>query len=302
MTVNISGGDTPPLQMKIKPSQISAYFELTKPKIVAMVFVTLAIGFFMAPGPHDFWLFVATLIGTGLASAGAAALNHCLERDVDALMERTRDRPIPSGVIHPIHALIFGVVLVLVGVTFLELAVNLLTAFLVLLTAFLYVLVYTPLKRLSWLNTFVGAIPGALPPMIGWAAATGEMGFGAYILFLILFAWQHPHFYSLAWMLRDDYTRGGLQMLPVIDPTGRRTMFHILFYSLFLFVVSLVPVYFGMAGRTYFFGVLILGLVMLGMSIELALSRSLADARKLFRASLIYFPVLLVLVVIDSKF
>ena len=281
---------------------LRAYFEITKPKIVAMVFVTLAIGFFMAPGPHNLLQLLNALIGTGLASAGAAALNHCLERDTDRLMERTKNRPIPTGVIRPIEALVFGVFLVLVGVFYLELIVNLLTAFLVLLTAFLYVLVYTPLKRLSWLNTFVGAIPGALPPMIGWAAASGSVGFGAYILFLILFAWQHPHFYALAWMFREDYARGGLQMLPVIDPTGRRTMFHILFYALFLFVISLVPVYLGMAGRTYFFGVMILGLVMLGISIELALSKSLADAKKLFRASLIYFPVLLVLVIVDARF
>jgi protoheme IX farnesyltransferase len=279
---------------------INDYVELTKPRIVLLVCITACMGFFMAPGDHG-WLRLAwTLLGTSLASGGAAALNHCLERDTDRLMERTRNRPIPAGRVEPVNALALGVTLVLAGVFLLKWRVNLLTSFLVLLTAFLYVLVYTPLKKVTWLNTFIGSIPGALPPMVGWVASTGRADLGAYVLFLILFAWQHPHFYSLAWIYREDYARGGLKMLPVVDPSGRRTAIHVVFYAVLLLFVSALPVYFGMMGRLYLVGTLALGLGVLAISVRFARTKSLPHARHLFRASLVYFPGLLGFIIIDG--
>ena len=182
---------------------LRAYREMAKLRIVTMVLVTTAFGFLLGRGGGsvDWGLFLAALLGTGAAAAGAAALNNVLDRDVDARMERTRRRPLPAGVIEPAQGMAFGIVMVLAGVGLLLWMTNLLAAFLVLLTAFLYVLVYTPLKRVTWINTSIGAIPGAMPPLSGWAAASGELGSGAWILFLILFAWQHPHFSAIAWMI-----------------------------------------------------------------------------------------------------
>lgn len=276
------------------------YLELAKPRIVLLVCITTTMGFFLAPGDHGATRLLLTLLGTILSSGGAAALNHCLERDADALMERTKHRPIPMGRVDPAYAMLFGITLVLAGVFLLKVSVNLLSSFLVLLTAFLYVLVYTPLKRVTWLNTFVGSIPGAIPPMVGWAAASGSVGIGAYILFLILFAWQHPHFYSLAWIYREDYARGGMKMLPVVDPSGRRTAFHVVVYAVILLIVSVLPGYFGTAGHLYLAGAIVLGLGMLVMSVRFATTKSLVDARKLFRASLVYFPGLLGLIAVDG--
>lgn len=284
----------------LKRELVNDYVQLTKPRIVMLVCITTCMGFFMAPGDHGWLRLLVTLIGTSLASGGAAALNHCVERDTDRRMERTRNRPLPTGRLQPVHAMIFGVTLVLAGVFVLQWGVNLITSFLVLLTAFLYVLVYTPLKKVTWLNTFVGSIPGALPPMVGWTASTGTLDLGAYVLFLILFAWQHPHFYALAWMYREDYARGGLQMLPVVDPSGRRTAAHVVAYAVLLLFVSVLPVYFGMMGNLYLAGTLALGLGVLAVSVKFALTKSLPDARNLFRASLVYFPGLLGLIVADG--
>lgn len=282
-------------------SKAALYFQLTKPRIILMVAITLVIGFYLAPGDHSTWRLLATLVGVAVSSAGASALNHCLERDTDKLMDRTKNRPVASGKLTPLNALLFGVIMVLAGVLFLKWQVNLLTSFIVLLTAFLYVLVYTPLKKLTWLNTFVGSIPGALPPVAGWTAAADGVDLGAYLLFLILFAWQHPHFYALAWIYKDDYARGGLKMLPVVDASGNRTVTHILLYCVILLAVSILPVHFGMAGTTYFVGALILGLCFFAMGVRFSRARTLANARGLFRSSLVYFPALLVLILIDSN-
>src|SRR5215470_2813459 len=201
------------------------YFELTKPRILVMVLVTTALGFLLGSADHgSFALLLLTLLGVGAATGGAAVLNNYLERDFDAKMARTRGRALPAGLIEPSRALSFGVGLVLTGVLLLTVTVNLLNGFLVLLAAFLYVLVYTPLKRVTWLSTTFGAIPGAIPPMAGWAAATGRLDPGAWALFAILFAWQHPHFFAIAWMFREDYRSAGFKILPAIEPTGLRTV------------------------------------------------------------------------------
>src|SRR5262245_49094171 len=225
-----------------KMSKLSPYLELAKPRIVLMVLVTAALGFFLAGGGLRHLLtFLYTLLGVGGATCGSAILNNYLERDSDAKMARTRGRALPAGIIEPHVALAAGLSLVLFGVLLLVCAVNLLTAFLVLLAAFLYVLVYTPLKRLTWLNTSFGAIPGAIPPMAGWAAVTGTIDMGAWVLFLILFAWQHPHFFAIAWLFRDDYRSGGLKMLPVVEPGGHRMFRQPIIFSILLLCFSLLP-------------------------------------------------------------
>ena len=247
-----------------------------------------------------FSVFLYTLLGTGLSCAGSGALNNYLERDIDCNMKRTARRPIPTGRISPQEALGFGLISVLLGTCILAVKVNLLTGFLALLTAFLYVLVYTPLKRVTWLNTFIGAIPGALPPMGGWSAATGELGAGAWVLFLILFFWQHPHFYAIAWMYKEDYMRGGFKMLPVIEPDGKSTFRQVVIYSVLLLAVSVFPTIIGMAGFVYFTGAILLGIGMLAIGLMLYQTRSVQDARKLLRASVIYLPLLIALIIGDA--
>lgn len=268
--------------------------DLTKPRIVVMVLVTTALGYFLGGGSGALLL---TLLGVGLATGGSAVLNNYLDRDVDAKMVRTRERALPAGLVAPAHALALGVTLVLLGVLALVWAVNLLTGFLVLLAAFLYVLVYTPMKRVSWFNTTVGAIPGAIPPLCGWAAATGRLDLGAWVLFAILFIWQHPHFYAIAWMCRDDYRNAGLKMLSVVNPDG--TFRQTLLYSVGLIGISVVPVMTGMAGNVYAVGALLLGVGMLAVAVHFARTHSLLDARRLLKASVIYLPLLVGLMILD---
>jgi protoheme IX farnesyltransferase len=241
-----------------------------------------------------------TLFGVGSATGGAAALNNYLEREVDAKMARTRDRALPAGVIQPSSALAFGISLVLLGLLVLVWAVNLLAGFLVLLAAFLYVLVYTPMKRLTWLNTTFGAIPGAIPPMCGWAAATGHLNPGAWVLFLILFAWQHPHFYAIAWMFQDDYRNAGFKMLPVVEPGGTSTFRQTILFSVLLLGVSVLPTAIGMTGKVYCVGALVMGLAMLAVGAMFTRSKSFLDARRLLKASVVYLPLLLLLIIIDA--
>ncbi|MEE2831277.1 MAG: heme o synthase [Candidatus Latescibacterota bacterium] len=282
-------------------SALDPYFELTKPRIVTMVLVTTALGFFV--GGHGIdspLILVMTLLGTALSAGGAGVLNHYLERDVDAVMRRTRDRPLPAGKVSPAAALSLGFAMILAGQVVLVLTVNLLTAWLALITAFLYVVIYTPMKRTTWLNTSLGSIPGALPPVGGWAAATGHLDTGAWVLFAILFAWQHPHFYAIAWIFREDYRRGGFKMLPVLEEDGGRTCRHILAFSVLLIAVSILPTLLGTSGILYLVGALILGAGMLAAGVSLTLTRSTLDARRLLRASVIYLPLLLILTVIDT--
>ena len=279
------------------------YWEMTKPRIAFLVLVTAALGFFMGgQGIHAPWLFCSTLIGTALVSFGSAVLNQYLERDVDRLMERTRNRPLPTGRVKPGVAMCLGFALVLGGVFFLLFTVGLLTAFLALLSAFLYVVVYTPMKRYNWLNTSLGAVPGALPPVGGWTAATGSIDPGAIVLFLILFAWQHPHFYAIAWMCRDDYRRGGLKMLPVGEPDGKSTCWQIVGFSVLLIIFSVLPTFMELTGSLYLVGAVVLGVLFLASGLELSLSRSIPSARRVLKMSVLYLPLLLALSVVDAGF
>ncbi|MBI2433409.1 MAG: protoheme IX farnesyltransferase [Candidatus Hydrogenedentes bacterium] len=278
------------------------YVELTKPRIMTMVLVTTTLGFALGGGngiqPIDLLLF--TLIGTGFASAGAGVLNHYLERDVDALMDRTRNRPLPMGLVRPWVALLYGGLLIIAGGAVLYFRANALAAALALSSALLYVLIYTPMKKVTWLNTPIGAVPGALPPMIGWAAVSGRLELGAWVLFFILFLWQHPHFYAIAWMFRDDYVRGGFKMLPVVQPDGKSTFRQSLSAALILIPVSLWPTFVRMTGWFYFFGALVIGFWFLAACVRWRVSESTLDARKVLRVSVIYLPVLLLLILVDS--
>jgi protoheme IX farnesyltransferase len=276
---------------------------MTKPGIVMMVLVTTALGFYFADHSfHRTWLLLWTLLGSGLTCAGATVLNQYLERDVDGLMQRTRRRPIPMGIISPAEALGFGISLVLTGLLILCWKVNLLTAFLSLLTCFLYVLVYTPMKRLTWLNTTIGAIPGAIPPLGGWAAATNHLDPGGWVLFLILFTWQHPHFYAIAWLYKEDYKNAGFKMLPVVHPDGKFTFSQITAFSFLLIAFSLMPALMGMSGKIYFWGALVLGAGILYAAFLFQKSQSNVDARKILGASILYLPLLLLLIIVDGIF
>ena len=282
---------------------LSSYIELTKPRILSMVLVTTTIGYFLAAkGIHPLGTLFLTLFCVGCSTGGSAALNNYLEREVDGKMVRTRDRALPAGLIQPANALAFGISLVLLGLFILIWAVNLLTGFLVLLAAFLYVLVYTPMKRLTWLNTTFGAIPGAIPPLCGWAAATGRLDAGAWVLFLILFAWQHPHFYAIAWMFKDDYRDAGFKMLPVVDPSGVSTFRQTILFAILLLGVSVLPTMIGMTGKVYCIGALLMGLALLAVGVLFTRSKSFLDARRLLKASVIYLPLLLILIIIDAGF
>lgn len=280
---------------------IASYIELTKPKIAIMVLVMTAFGFFLAtPGVYTPGLLILTLIGTAMAGGGASVLNQYLERDIDARMERTRNRPLPSGDITPQAALYCGVFLAIGGCLLLLFTVNILAAFLALQSTFLYVLVYTPMKRLSWLNTSVGAIPGAMPPLIGWAAATGTLDYRAWILFAILYIWQHPHFYAIAWMYRDDYRAAGLKMLPIVKPDGRNMFQQVVWFSVLLIPVSLLPTFAHVTGWLYFTGALVTGLAFLATALRFIQTKTHLAAKTVLKASIIYLPALLLLILADT--
>jgi len=276
---------------------------MTKPGIMIMVLVTTALGFYFADhGIQNPILLLWTLIGSALTCGGASVLNQYLERDVDALMQRTQKRPIPMGVISPEEAMSFGLSLILIGLLVFCWKVNLLTAFLSLLTCFLYIVIYTPMKRISWLNTTLGAIPGAIPPLGGWAAATNHLHPGAWILFLIMFTWQHPHFYAIAWIYKEDYKKAGFKMLPVVYPDGRFTFSQITAFSFLLVAFSLMPSLMGMSGKIYFWGALVLGIGVLYTAFLFQRNQSNIDARKVLGASIMYLPLLLVLIIADGIF
>jgi protoheme IX farnesyltransferase len=276
--------------------------ELFKMRLTTLVLLTTFVGFYAGGrGPMARGLLLHTMLGTALLAAGASALNQLLERDYDAKMRRTRDRPLPSGRITPEAALLIGGVCAGAGLADLALAVNLLTAWLGALTLASYLLVYTPLKRLTPLNTAIGAIPGALPPLMGWTAARGEISGEGWALFAILFFWQLPHFLAIAWIYREDYARAGFVMLPVLDPSGARTGKQALSHTLGLLPVSLCPFLFGLAGPVYLAGALALGAGLLWCAWAFARRISVAGARRLFYASIIYLPLLLALIVLNKK-
>jgi protoheme IX farnesyltransferase len=286
-------GCTPSVDLA-RPSLIGDLYELTKPRMNLLVVITTAVGYYMASrGPVTWLHLMHTLLGTAMTAAGASVLNQFIEREHDAKMPRTRNRPLPGGRLEPRTALVFGLALGTGGVIHLALAVNGLTAALGLFTLLSYVGVYTPLKRVSSLNTVVGAVPGAIPPMMGFTALDGALSGGAVALFAILFLWQMPHFLAIAVLYRDDYAAGGFKMLPNVDPDLSMTRRQVIVYSLALIPATLLPVGLGIAGQAYFTAATLLGLAFLSFGISLASTSSRPDARKLFLASIVYLPVLL---------
>jgi protoheme IX farnesyltransferase len=289
-----------PVDQAAAPSRLRDFYELTKPRMNFLVVCTTAVGYSMAPHQGHWGTLLHTVFGTALTAASASVLNQHAERAYDALMPRTRNRPLPGGRLSPAEALAWGVALGVIGVGYLALMVNLLTAMLGLFTLASYVWVYTPLKRVSSLNTIIGAIPGAIPPMMGWTAATGKLGPEALALFGILFLWQMPHFLAIAILYQRDYAAGGFKMLPVVDPALRMTSRMIVLYGLALVPASLAPVGVGMAGSLYLAGATLLGLAFLSYCVSCAVSKERVDARKLFFASIIYLPVLFTILMIDK--
>jgi len=282
-------------------ASLSDYYRLCKPGIVRMVMITAGIGYVMPVRgfPHSLTHFILSLVGIGLATAGSTVLNNFLERDIDGLMDRTRHRELPTGRIDPAHALAFGVVLTFAGLGILVSWVNMTTAFTVLLSSFLYVVVYTPLKRRTWLNTSIGAIPGALPISCGWIAATGHFDLGAWLLFGLMFAWQHPHFYAIAWMYRDDYRKAGFKMLSVVDESGVRLFIQVILYAFLLLALSLAPGIIGTSGAVYISAALLLGIYIIVASLRFVRHHTYAEARRLLFSTIIYLPLLGVAVLAD---
>ena len=288
-----------------KRSLIGLYLELSKARLTALVVLTSAAGFVMATPAGsagiDWIRMLLTLTGTALAAGGANAMNQFMEMRRDALMLRTRHRPLPSGVMSPAHALVFAMATAYGGLAILGLTVNLAAAGLALTTILIYVLLYTPLKTRSTLNTLVGAVCGAIPPMIGWVAVTGRLDPGAWILGALLFVWQIPHFFALAWMYREDYARGGFMMLPVRDSNGRLTGQVVVLTSLALVPLGLAATLWGLAGVVYAVGSVALGSWLVIAGLKLYVTRSDTSARGLFLASIAYLPLLLGLMIIDRN-
>jgi protoheme IX farnesyltransferase len=277
------------------------YLALTKARVVAMVLVTASVGFYLAaPGPLNWLLLCHTLIGVALAAGGTLALNQYLERDLDARMLRTKERPLPEGRLQPGEALGFGVAVTISGLIYLVLLVNPLSGLVTALSVGSYLFLYTPLKQKTPWCVIVGAVPGALPPVTGWAAASGHWSLEAWVLFAILFFWQIPHSLSIAVLYREDYARANFQLLPVVEPEGTSTGRQIVVHSLALLAVGLLPTSIQLAGVVYFATAFILGLAMLVCGITLARSYSQLAARRLLFVSLLYLPALLAVMAIDK--
>ena len=280
------------------------YIELTKPRITWLILMSTGIGYFFGLPSHAWrdinWLLLLhTILGTGLIASGTAALNQWYERAADLKMHRTAGRPLPSGRLMAGRALAFGIALSVAGFVELWLGVNLLSGLIGAFTLASYLFLYTPMKQRTWWSTTVGAIPGAMPPMIGYAAAAGVITRESWVLFAILFLWQFPHFYSIAWMYKEDYARAGIRMLPVVEPDCRSTARQIVLYGIALIPVSLVPGMLGMTGRIYLIGALILGLVYLYSGVRVALERTLVRARAVLLTSVLYLPLIYGLMLLD---
>jgi protoheme IX farnesyltransferase len=279
---------------------IAAFAELVKARLTSLVLLTTLVGFYAgATGEMSYGLLFHTLLGTGLLAAGAAALNQYIEREYDARMIRTENRPLPSGRLSATAAVLFGGASCCTGLLWLAVAVNLLTSMLGALTLVSYLFLYTPLKRVTTLNTAIGAVPGALPPLMGWAAARDEISLGGWALFAILFFWQLPHFLAIGWMYREDYARAGYIMLPAVDRQGFRTGSQAVSHTLGLLTVSLAPSLIGLTGVVYFFTSLFLGLAFLWFAIRFSRRLTERSARQLFLASILYLPILLGVLALD---
>lgn len=282
-------------------SRPALYLALTKPDVSFLVVMTTVAGYALGThGPLDWMRMAHTVFGTTLIAAGTSALNHYFERDTDALMRRTASRPLPSGQLNPREAFLFGVSLIVAGTLYLALATNALATFLGIATSVAYLCAYTPLKRKTTLATMVGAFPGAVPPLIGWAAARGTIGLDAWILFAILFLWQFPHFDAISWVYREDYARAGIKMLPTVDRDGKRTFREILLTAALLVPVSLLPALTGLAGVHYFFGALVLGIMLVEVCLWAAASKTNIRAKWLMHATVLHLPVLLGLLIYDK--
>jgi heme o synthase len=282
-------------------SRANAYVALTKPDVSFLVLMTTAAGFYMGSrGAVDWLHLMQTVFATLLIAAGTATLNHYIERDSDRYMRRTASRPLPSGQLQPREALWFGVILSVAGAVDLYFTAGILASALGILTSLSYLLAYTPLKKRTVWATAVGAFPGAIPPMIGWVAATGTLDRGAWLLFAILFLWQFPHFYAIAWMYREDYARAGILMLPVVDREGTRTFRQIILTAVALVGVSLLPAVMGLAGAHYFFGALVVSTALVQVCLWAASSRTNARAKWLMHATVLHIPLLLGLMISDK--
>ena len=282
-------------------ARVNAYVSMTKPDVTLLVVMTTAAGYCMgAPGALNWAAMLNAVVGTTLVAAGTAVLNHYMERESDRLMRRTASRPLPSGVLQPIEALVFGVTLVAGGAVYLYFLSGWLAAALGAGSSLVYLLAYTPLKTRTVWATFVGAFPGAVPPMIGWAAASGRLDTGAWVMFAILFLWQFPHFQAIAWMYREDYARAGILMLPVVDREGKRTFRQITVAAAILVAVSLLPTAAGIAGRIYLFGALVLSAALLQVSFWAANAKTNARAKWLMHATVLHVPLLFGLMIYDK--
>ena len=294
--------EPPALEGETRRRPGADFAELVKARLTLLVLLTTAVGFYMgAAGPIRYLALFHAVFGTALAAAGAAALNQWWERRLDALMLRTKERPIPAGRMLPRNALIVGSLLGIAGIAYLTITTNRLSAILAGLTIVIYIFAYTPLKRISTANTLVGAIPGALPPMIGWAAASGRLDPGAWSLFAILFLWQMPHFFAIAWMHREDYTRAGFEMVSKEDETGKRSASQSVFFCMALLLVGGIPSFLRIVDSWYLLVELVLNGLFIFVAMRFLRTQSLADARKLFLASIVYLPLLLLGLVLTKS-
>lgn len=282
--------------------KVVAFVELTKPRIAVMLVLTSAAGFYLASvGTFDFVLFANSMIAITLLALGVATLNQYWERDTDPLMERTATRPLPTRRVTTGEALVFGVALCAVAEIYLLLAANALTAVLGLVVIIGYVFVYTPLKTRTSASTAIGALPGALPPLMGWTAAANDITLGAWALFAMQFLWQFPHFFAIAWMYREEYAKAGILMLPVVEPEGKITARQIVMFAFMLFPVSLAPFFIGLSGPIFLSGAVLLGMWFLWTSIQSARAKSTEKARRLLLVSVIYLPLLFILMGADKR-
>ena len=289
------------IKKEIAKSRLSIYAELSKLNILSLVLIATILGYYLGTSGLISWkrLFI-TLLGTALTASGSGALNHYLERETDKFMVRTKNRPLPAGLIKPAEVMNYGVLMVLAGIMILVIQVNMLTGFIALLTAFLYIVVYTPLKKITWLNTSIGSIPGALPILGGWTASSGSIDAMAWVLFAIMYLWQHPHFYSIAWICRSDYAEAKLKMLPVIEPDGNSTIRQIFWHLLLMIPITFLPFIQGTLGLFYMIGAFMITSAFFVSALPLAWNRSDKSALLLLKASVFYLPSLLLIIIIDK--
>ena len=289
--------ETKPISLKVKTL---AYFELTKPRIAFMLVLTAAAGFYLGiKDEFQIMLFVHSMVGITLLAFGVSTLNQYIERQTDVLMERTANRPLPASKLSPLDALIFGLLLCIAAEIYLAVLVNPLTSGLGIVVIVGYVLLYTPLKRYTSASTAIGAIPGAMPPLMGWTSAANEISLGAWVVFAMLFLWQFPHFLAIAWLYREQYKKAGILMLPVVEPSGKMTARQIVIFALMLLPISLAPFFIGLAGWVYLVGASLLGLWFLIESIKTAWEKSEKSARRLLLVSVLYLPLIYGLMVFN---